>query len=781
MTRRCFHLLLLLTNKVGRLEFQDGKRQRNWHRQLQFYHGRGTVHVHILIWLTNADSVPFGEIIQAVVPEEEGPLRDLVLGSQLDYDNSGWPQRDDPTQWNDNEQRLLLHHPAKARASHCRAYMEDVLGSLKCHCDVQASNGKSMVLQYCSKYLPKFSSSFSNEIVNHEQASGFALSKRILEEYHPLAPEMVCQMANQHLPQCFVGGIIRKLSVPVPAVDEKGVWMEKVPKALSQYMACTWRRDDMTFKEYLRKASRSGTIQQKFQRIHRSSGAEMPLEDWINRYETKGEIMLSPIMYSRVSDKFYGQWLLLNVPFRSLHDLWHASVLKVPGSYRCLALCLHHRGFFWHRLEECVIPSLALEAHSEAKINNLVNMLAAQTDMVESYIRGDLTIADHPDPVLPQQVHAMGDKQIHLAMEQVVISQHAHTMVETAMNLREPEQADEAEAWEAYWEQKQKLKPVARGSRGMAILGPAGSGKTTVIEQAINNAYDKGAAIAVGCPTGLLATSYKDKFPHIDVDTLHGLFGLHRPTHETLEKMMHLDLIVIDEVGQISQITFERLMEMWDVAERRPAIIFVGDFAQLSGADNSRACDSPRWKTDVGVHQLRTMRRCKCPTLRWKLELLRNFAPTNKQLAEILRHKRAPKDRDLGDRDEPSFSDVAQIFRETPETIFATVSRWATLYINNKAVGHFFGDQEPEATVDADPEANPDNFHGKKQVGQAPSRLAIHVGLKLTLTRNLSLLGAVAMLDKRSSLILENTIVGCSFLVIEATSTKNVASSMDAQ
>ena len=730
-------------SKVGRLEFQDGKRHRNYFREAQFYHGRGAVHVHILLWLERLEHIPFDQIIRADIPPEEGPQRDLVLGSQIDWQSSGWPQREKPTEWDQTTEKLLLHHPGQAHTQHCRAYLEDVLEALKCHCDVLGSDGRTMLLQYCSKYLPKFSSSFSNEILSHEQASGFALSRRILEEYHPLAPEMVLQMANQNLPQCFVGGHIRRLSIPVPVVDDETISFEKPASVIRQYMSCPWRREDMTLKEYLRKASREGTIHQKFKRRHKFLGIKQPLEQWINEVSTRGEVMLSPILYSRVSDKFYGQWLLLNVPFRELHQLWHKCVLKVPKSYRCLTLCLHWRGqAFWRKIAQEVKPSLAIEAHSDAKIENLLAMLQAQTELVDSYLNNELNIQDHPEPVLKCQLHTQGGKALNLALEQVQISQIIHRSVQEALELREPEEADEATAWERYWEQKDASKP-RRAYKAISVLGPAGSGKTTVIEVAINRAYERGANVKVGCPTGLLSTGYKDKFPHIDVDTLHGMFALHRSKHDTLDKMMNIDLLVIDEVGQISQETFERLMEMWDAAERRPAIVFVGDFAQLKGADPRQACDSARWRTDVRVCHLRTMRRCKCEKLRWKLELLRYWTPSNAELRNILRAKRAPKNRDPGDREEPSLDDIRQIFEETPDTVFATISRYATGVINRLALQVLFPDQEPEATVPADPEANPHNFQGKKQVGNEPSQLPIHRGLKLTLTRNLHWLCAI--------------------------------------
>ena len=48
-----------LVNFVIRLEFQDGKRKRYVNMEeaaTQFYHGRGTVHLHMLLWLENAEA-----------------------------------------------------------------------------------------------------------------------------------------------------------------------------------------------------------------------------------------------------------------------------------------------------------------------------------------------------------------------------------------------------------------------------------------------------------------------------------------------------------------------------------------------------------------------------------------------------------------------------------------------------------------------------------------------------------------------------------------------------
>ena len=95
----------------------------------------------------------FADKIHAHLPEEaDAEMLDLVKGSQLDWQTSGWPVRKEPTEVTKSG-TIQLYHPKKAHAQNCRAYLPDVLAALRCHCDVLASDGRAMVLKYCVSYL----------------------------------------------------------------------------------------------------------------------------------------------------------------------------------------------------------------------------------------------------------------------------------------------------------------------------------------------------------------------------------------------------------------------------------------------------------------------------------------------------------------------------------------------------------------------------------------------------------------------------------------------------
>lgn len=284
---------------------------------------------------------------------------------------------------------------------------------------------------------------------------------------------------------------------------------------------------------------------------------------------------------------------------------------------------------------------------------------------------------------------------------------------------------------------RKPLQQAPRQMRPLCILGPAGSGKSTAVSIAIRRANEAGAHVGIACPTGVLASSYREQFPGLDVDTLHGTFLLHLPEGQAFDTMSSFDLVVIDEVGQLSKETFDRLLRLWDNADRRPALLFVGDFHQLRGMDLTRATDSPRWRQVVKRH-LHTMRRCQCQELQWKLELLRTAKPSKEQLHKLLRGHRAMPDRGPGYSPEPTNLDMQAMLAQTPNTTFITITRRAAVVLNKLALEVLFGDQALLATVAADPESNLNNYDANgRLVDWVPEQLPVFVGARVVLTRNL--------------------------------------------
>ena len=138
-----------VVNFFCRIEYQDGKRKRVF-RTKQDYHGRGTPHVHVLVWLRDMESIDLPSKISAHLPPVGTKLGTIVRAGQLSYKGSGWPQRDDESVYSAEAGLLFLHHDKNDCKSGVRAFMPDVVGAMKCHMDVQTSDGRGMLLRYCA-------------------------------------------------------------------------------------------------------------------------------------------------------------------------------------------------------------------------------------------------------------------------------------------------------------------------------------------------------------------------------------------------------------------------------------------------------------------------------------------------------------------------------------------------------------------------------------------------------------------------------------------------------
>ena len=530
------------------------------------------------------------------------------------------------------------------------------------------------------------------------------------------------QLAAQQHPQFLCPGIVRKFIVPAPGDEEMPQWVHK-------YMSCTWRRTSTSLLEFLRKAGTDGQVAQRYRRMHKCSKSTTPLHQWINEYPADGQILVATIMNTRTNDRHYGQWLLLNTPFRSLEDLDHADAARLPRSLRYLGLCVLHHPRFW-RNPDRIRLELEQEARTEMYIQNILSMIAARVELVDAYLSGELSVMEEPEPQLHPTIATPSGK-LQLAPEQAAVVDTLTRRVDRAVEAKWPNDAD-VDAW-GVWLDRQHAQFANVVS---VVLGPAGSGKSTAVEIAMRRAIEKGAHVGIACPTGMLATRYKSRHPDLDVDTVHGMFALFKEEASTLEMMKIYDMIVIDEVGQLPTWIFDRLLRLWDAADRRPALVFVGDFCQLRGVDGTTAKDSLRWP-QMHIMQLRQMRRCKCERLRWKLQLLRSATPSDKQLKKILKGHRAPMTNAQG-RSKPTKEEVAATLRETPQTTFLTYTRRGSALLNEFAVQALFADAEPLGQIPCEPDDNPDNFreNGKAQVDARPCWMTIYEGLRVRITRN---------------------------------------------
>jgi hypothetical protein len=410
----------------------------------------------------------------------------------------------------------------------------------------------------------------------------------------------------------------------------------------------------------------------------------------------------------------------MHQPFRSLNELWHEDVDLVPDEYKNFALALRLRPQHWQNAI-AIRNDLELEGFKDAYIETVMAMIQANASLVDRYFDGRL---DKREP-LPYDVD--GDHTpVRLAAEQRRVVAAINSNVTRALRLLNDDEPVGG--------------PALDCRSALAVTGPAGSGKSTCIETAIWQAHELGAHVLIAAPTGRLASTLRSKFPGLDVDTIHGAFLIFRPEAQTIEMMQPYELVVIEEFAQLSQYIFERLLRLWDAADRRPALVFCGDFCQLQGPDPTKPNWSPAWSSGMLHHMsLWTMRRCKCPALRWKLELLRSYKPSAGQLRDILRKHRAPsrEHRPLGSGGAwPTAEEIAAVFTEKPETTFVTLTRRAAAWVNEAAVRLYFGHMPPLDILPGEPEQNNENYDGQHMIAWEPSELPIYAGMRLFITRN---------------------------------------------
>ena len=170
---------------------------------------------------------------------------------------------------------------------------------------------------------------------------------------------------------------------------------------------------------------------------------------------------------------------------------------------------------------------------------------------------------------------------------------------------------------------------IAEENSPLCCMGEPGTGKTFVADYLIRWAVAKGLRVLYALPTGQLACRMRQRHPTIEVDTCAGAFLFHRPVAEAIAVLMDYDVVVIDEVLQLSAAEFGRLDEMFLAANKQLLLLMMGDDWQLPSIHPVRADEHPQWRF-LQVVTLTEVRRCTDPELAFKLQALRRSKPMSR-------------------------------------------------------------------------------------------------------------------------------------------------------
>jgi hypothetical protein len=706
-----------------RLEFQDGTRKK----ATQGYHGSGRPHMHVLLWCDEEERLPLPEILHASTEGEDEDFKGVVLGVQKGATaESGRDVYNGESKWDEDTHTWKLHHTKEDQAAAIRTYFASIMDCLRCHQDTAICDHRGALRAYVAKYVSKFSDSASEEWLN-DFSEACHVAANVLYRYKPYEPEMVLQLFGAHFRQWDASTATRgKRDIYTPVPDQ-----EDMPTFVNHYMECSWKGEDMPLIEFLRKTNSDGNIARWLKKKHKDSGSDIPLEAYARTYTVRGGALVAADMTRWTQDRFYGQWLMLHVPFKKPSELLPKSIRKlVPEHLKYLACALHNP----HPTARNVWASagaiedeMELEGHAPSFKQTVLAMIAANRSMISDYIEGRLKKTSADD-----KIDDPGEIQTDAPSTEVVLNWAQKSFVDAvsesvdkSMNIKAETDPDEED----------ELRDKSRMGKAHVLIGPPGTGKTTTAMGCIKHAVEVGGKVLVALPTAQLASRMREQLRDmkgLEVDTCAAAFALLEQSTMCLPTLGKYSLIYIDEISQMNTKDFERVLKLWDHVDKTPALVFSGDKYQMSGYGDERPWGSRMWQRQCKEKYLSRAYRCKDRRFWNMLQGIRTTMPKKALLHDLCRGRKA-----WGRR--PTLIEVRRVLKRHPKTTMMTCTRRAATELNHLAIAAKFPKRAPLVTVPGDPESNPENYVDSKlrqSKTLRPLLVPIYRGMSVYITDN---------------------------------------------
>lgn len=236
---------------------------------------------------------------------------------------------------------------------------------------------------------------------------------------------------------------------------------------------------------------------------------KLDLWEFANQYQMRGEQVVAVEYLWRMNDAYYGQWLLLNYPFRDTTVFQVAAIIeRVPARYRWFATALVMTDTlnagplqgYW-RDPRRLVEDMELEGHTDKMIEDITCFVQGCVQAI-AYLDGRLNLAEEQAGNLQAVPGTAADRQpVQFRGKQLQLLQGVKDRVATALAGKDPQNDH---AWD-----NARSDASARAHRPVVCRGKPGTGKTTVLQENIRLALADGARVLMAFPTARMVTRMK--------------------------------------------------------------------------------------------------------------------------------------------------------------------------------------------------------------------------------------------------------------------------------
>ena len=264
------------------------------------------------------------------------------------------------------------------------------------------------------------------------------------------------------------------------------------------------------------------------------------------------------------------------------------------------------------------------ERHSDA---NLI-MVHATRSLITDYVTGGLDVAEEEMraaeevQLAPEQI-----EEAHLNMEHrrfdIMAEQFFGKISLVVDHCHDEFEADRARTY------------LIQANRMLSLSGQPGTGKTTVTHLLVEWLLRQDGRVLFTVPTNMGASRLQKRYgDRLDTSTCHSAFGLNAQVASGSCLEMY-NLVVIDEISLLEGWHYDRIAQLWLMAEKHCVVIALGDRWQQLTFGDVRPQHTASWlKIDLPVPY-----RCKDGSFGRILDEIRTAKPTAEPLRAFYKRK----------------------------------------------------------------------------------------------------------------------------------------------